>query len=65
MIEDEGQRLYVLIKFCNTFIYDHTLHRKRKHFCRHFVETFSPEKILKCHIKSFFKIDGKQRIKIP
>ena len=42
-------------------MYDHTLHRGRKHFCHCFLQAFSTEEILKCHITDF-KINGKQRI---
>ena len=41
------------------FVYDHTLHGGRKHFCR-CLQAFSTEEILKCHIKDCFKINGKQ-----
>ena len=33
LIGEEGKRHYVLIKDFNTFMYDHTLHRGKKHFC--------------------------------
>ena len=62
---EEGKRYYVLIKDFNTFMYDHNLHRGRKHFCRHYLQAFSTEKILKRHIKDCFKINGKQRIIMP
>ena len=32
LIVEEGKRHYVLIKDFNTFMYDHTLHRGKKHF---------------------------------
>ena len=32
---EEGKRHYVLIKDFNTFMYDHTLHCSRKHYCKH------------------------------
>ena len=43
-------------------MYDHTLHRGRKHFCRYCLQTFSAEEISKSQIKDCFKINGKQRI---
>ena len=46
-------------------MYDHSLHRGRKHFCRYFLHTFITEEILKCHIKDYFEINGKQTIKTP
>ena len=46
-------------------MYDHTLHRERKDFCRYSLQSFSAEEILKCHINDCFKINGKQRIIMP
>ena len=46
-------------------MYDHTLHRGRKHFCCYCLQAFSTEEILKPHIKDCFKINGKQRIMMP
>ena len=45
-------------------MYDHTLPRKRKRFCRYSLQFFGTAEKLKCHIKDWFKINGKQRIKI-
>ena len=45
-------------------MYDHTIHRERKHFCRYWLQAFSTEEMLKIHIKDCFKINGKQRIKM-
>ena len=44
---------------------NHTLHRRKKHFCRYWLRDFSKEEILKCHIKDCFKINSKQRIIMP
>ena len=46
-------------------MYDHSLHRGRKHFCCYCLHAFITEEILKCHIKDCFKINGKQTIKMP
>ena len=59
LIEEEAKRHYVLIKDSNTLRYDHTLHHKRKHFCRYCLQVFSAEEILKLHIKDCFKVCGK------
>ena len=32
-MEEKGKRHYVLTKDFNTFMYDHSLYRGRKHFC--------------------------------
>ena len=64
LIGEERNRHYDFIKDFNTFMYDHTLHRGRKHFCWYCLQAFSLEEILKSHIKDCFKINGKQRILI-
>ena len=46
-------------------MYDHSLHRRRKHFCCYCLHAFIIEEILKRHIKDCFKINGKQRIIMP
>ena len=45
-------------------MYDHTLHRGRKYFCRYSLQAFRTTEKLKCHIKDCFKINGKQTIKM-
>ena len=47
------------------FMYDHSLHCGRRHFCHYCVHAFITEEILKRHIKDCFKINGKQTIKVP
>ena len=56
---------HVMINNFNTFMYNHTLNRGRKHFCRYCLQVFSTEKVLKCHFKDCFKIDGKKMFKMP
>ena len=46
-------------------MYNHTLLRGRKYFCRYFLQVFTTEEILKCHIKDCFQINGKQRTIMP
>ena len=46
-------------------MYDHTLHRGKKHFCCYCLQAFRIAEKLKCHIKDSFKINGKQTIKTP
>ena len=65
MIGDEGKRHNFLIKDFNTLMYDHTLHRGRKHFCRYCLQAFSTEEIFKRHFKDCLKNKGKQMIKMP
>ena len=65
LIGEGEKKHYVLIKDFNTFMYDHTLRRERKRFCRYCLQAFSSEEILKSHIKNCFKINGKQTIEMP
>ena len=41
------------------------LHRGRKKFCLYYLQAFTSEEILKCHINNYFKFNGKQIIKMP
>ena len=61
--EEEIKRQYVLIKNFNTFLYDYTLHRERRYFGRYCSQGFKTVETLTCHIKNYFNINGKQRIK--
>ena len=61
----EGKIRYALIKDSNTFMYDHSLCRGRKHFFRYCLYVFITEEIFKRHIKDCFKSNGKQRIIMP
>ena len=46
-------------------MYDHSLHRRRKHFRCYCLQAFRTAEKLKCHIKDCFKINDKQTIKMP
>ena len=41
LIGEDDKRHYVLIKDFNTLLYDHTLHRERKQFCRNCLQALS------------------------
>ena len=58
MTGKESKRHYVLIKNFNTFMYDRTLHRGRKHFCYYFLAFRTLQKF-EFHIKDCFRINGK------
>ena len=64
LVGEEGKRYYILIKEFSTFMYDHTLHPGRKHFCRYCLQAFSTKEILKFHINDGFKANRKQMIKM-
>ena len=63
-MEKEDKKHYVLITDFNAFMYDYTLHRRRKDFCRYCLQDFSSVEILKYHCKNFLKTDSKQMIKM-
>ena len=46
-------------------MYDYTIYRVRKYFCRYCLQALTTAEILICHIKDCFKINRKQRIKMP
>ena len=65
LLVGEGEKLYVLLKDFNTFMFDHSLHCGRRHFCRCCSHAYITEEIFKSPIKDSFKINGKQKIKMP
>ena len=65
LIEEKRKRHYVLIKDFNTFMDNHTLHCRKKHFCHYCLQALSTEEILKRQIKDCCKINDKQRIIVP
>ena len=64
LIGEENKKHYVVVKDFNTFMYNHTLHRGRKHFCCYCLRAFSTENALTCHVKDCLKINGKKIIKM-
>ena len=46
------------------YMYDHLLHRGRKHICRYCLHAFITEEILKYRLKDYFKINGKRTNKM-
>ena len=46
----EGEKIQILIKDFNPFMLGHTLHRRRKHFCRYCVQAFRTAEKLKLKI---------------
>ena len=52
----EGKRHYLLNKDFNIFMYDHTLHRGRKHLWRYCLQALSTEELLKLYIKITLKL---------
>ena len=65
LMAEEEKKNYVLVNDFNRFMYDHSLHRRRKHFYRYCLRILITEGMLKCHTEDCFKIDGKEMIKMP
>ena len=49
LLMEDSQMYHVLIKDFNTFMYYHSLHSERKHFCC-CLQVFSTEEILTHHV---------------
>ena len=49
----------------NAFMYDHTLHLRRKHFCLYCLRAFRTAEKLKFHINDDFESNTKKQIKMP
>ena len=65
MIGEGGKQHYVLTNDFNRFMCDHSLHRRRKDFCRYCFYAFITEKRVRHNIEDCFKINGKKAIKMP
>ena len=65
LITEDEKKHYVLIKDFNTFMYNQTKHRNKKHFCMYCLQCFSSERILANHTKNCLTIDGMQAINMP
>ena len=59
IIKDE-KRHYVLIKDFNTFMYNQSKHKERKHFCMYCLQCFSSDSILVKHTNNCLTINGKK-----
>ena len=54
LTREYSKRYYVPIKDFNIFMFDHTLHRGRKHFYRYCLHAFSTAEVLKTDGSIFF-----------
>ena len=46
LLIEEDKWHYVLIKVFNTFMYDHTPHSGKKHFCSYCLQAFSTQEVI-------------------
>ena len=65
LITKDKKRHYVLIKDFNTFMYNQSKHKNKKHFCMYCLHYFSSESILVKHTNNCLTINGKQAINMP
>ena len=64
-ITENENKHYVLIKDFNKFIFNHTKHNNKKHFCMHCLLCFSSERVLTDHKENCIQINGTQAVKMP
>jgi len=65
LISNEEKQHYVLIKDFNRFMFDHTKHQHKQHFCMHCLQYFSSEDILNKHKTDCIVINWEQAMKMP
>ena len=65
LITKDEKKHYVLIKDFNTFMYNQSKHKERKHFCMYCLQCFSSETILANHVNNCLTINGAQAINMP
>ena len=65
LITKDEKKHYVLIKDFNTFMYNQSKHKERKHFCMYCPQCFSSERILAHHVNNCLTINGAQAINMP
>ena len=65
LITKDEKKHYVLIKDFNTFMYNQSKHKERKHFCMYCLQCFSSERILANHVNTCLTINGAQAINMP
>ena len=65
LITKDEKRHYILIKDLNTFMYNQSKHKNKKHFYMYCLQCFSSESILAKHTNNCLTINGKQAINMP
>ena len=65
LITENDNKHYVLIKDFNSFMYNKTKHKERKHFCMHCLQGFSSERVLNNHKDNCIQVNGTQAVKTP
>ena len=65
LITKDEKKHYVLIKDFNSFMYNQSKPKERKHFCMYCLQCFSSERILANHVNNCLTINGAQAINMP
>ena len=65
LITKDEKKHYVLIKDFNSFMYNQTKHKNKKHFCLYCLQCFSSERTLANHVNNCLTINGAQAINMP
>ena len=65
LITEDENKHYVLIEDFNTFMFNKTKHKERKHFCMHCLQCFSSEEVLSTHKDNCIQVNGTQAVKMP
>ena len=65
LISDDEKNHYVYMKDFNRFMHHKTKSHQRKHFCMHYLQCFSSERVLNKHKEVCIEINGEQAIKMP
>ena len=65
LITKGEKKHYILIKDFNSFMYNQTKHKNKKHFCMYCLQCFSSERFLANHVNNCLTINGAQAINMP
>ena len=65
LITKDEKKHYVLIRDFNSFMYNQTKHKNKKHFCMYCLQCFLSERILANHVNNCLTINGVQAINMP
>ena len=64
LISNDFESHYVYIKDFDRFIFNKTKYKRKKYFCRNYLQCFSSDKLLNEHRIDCLVVNGKQNIKL-
>ena len=65
LITKDEKKHYILIKHFNSFMYNQSKQKERKHFCMYCLQCFSSERVLVKHANNCLTINGSQAVNMP